>query len=50
MEVDLKGDGVTVHIEHTGAGLACPQCGEACPGYDTRERKWQHLDTCQYQT
>lgn len=50
VEVDLKGAGVTVHIEHTGAGLACPQCGAACAGYDTRERRWRHLDTCQYQT
>jgi len=50
VEVDLQGAGVTVHIEHTGAGLACPECGAACSGYDTRERRWRHLDTCQYQT
>ena len=28
----------------------CPTCGRASPGYDTRERRWRHLDTCQYQT
>ena len=50
VEVDLPGTGVTVHIHHSGADLACPQCGAACSGYDTRERKWRHLDTCQYKT
>lgn len=50
VELDLRGDGVTVHIEHSGSGLACPECGGACAGYDTRERKWRHLDTCQYAT
>lgn len=50
VEVDLPGTGVTVHIRHSGAGLACPQCGTSCSGYDTRERKWRHLDTCQYKT
>jgi len=30
--------------------LTCPQCGKAAPGYDTRQRRWRHLDTCQYRT
>ena len=50
VDVDLPGTGVTVHIHHSGSDLACPQCGESCSGYDTRERKWRHLDTCQYKT
>jgi transposase len=50
VEVDLPGNGVTVRIRHSGDGLACPQCGASSPGYDTRTRKWRHLDTCQYQT
>lgn len=50
VEVDLPGTGVTVHIRHSGSDLACPQCGATCSGYDTRERKWRHLDTCQYRT
>lgn len=28
----------------------CGVCGEVSPGYDHRERRWRHLDTCQYQT
>jgi len=50
VDVDLPGSGVTVHIQHSGADLACPQCGVACSGYDSGERKWRHLDTCQYST
>lgn len=50
IDVDLGGDGVTVHIEHSGCDLACPECGAAASAYDTRERRWRHLDTCQYAT
>ena len=50
VEVDLPGTGVTVRIRQSGEGLTCPQCRGGCPGYDTRERKWRHLDTCQYRT
>lgn len=28
----------------------CPDCGEAAPIHDHRERRWRHLDTCQYET
>ena len=30
--------------------LACPECGQSRPGYDTQPRRWRHLDTCQFQT
>lgn len=30
--------------------LPCPECGKACSRYDSRERRWRHLDTCQYRT
>lgn len=32
------------------ATLHCPQCREASPRFDTRERTWRHLDTCQFKT
>lgn len=28
----------------------CPCCGRPSPRYDSRERRWRHLDTCQYHT
>ena len=30
--------------------LRCPECDAPCGGYDTRERRWRHLDTMQYRT
>ncbi len=34
----------------SGYALTCPLCGKPAPGYDTRQRRWRHLDTCQYRT
>lgn len=52
-EVDLaleKGE-VRIRVELGGRPrLRCPHCGSVCPGYDTRERRWRHLDTMQYRT
>lgn len=50
VELDLPHDEVRVHVEHAGEALSCPDCGETCPGYDKRQRRWRHLDTCQYRT
>jgi transposase len=33
-----------------GTELTCPECGKPASGYDTRERRWRHLDTCQFRT
>lgn len=42
---------VTVYVEQEkGAPQHCPTCGQVCPGYDSRTRRWRHLDTCQYKT
>lgn len=49
VDLDLESGDVTVHILHKGK-LACAECGKSAPGYDTRERRWRHLDTCQYRT
>lgn len=50
VELELEQDEVCVRVEHAGDKLACPDCGKPCPGYDRRERRWRHLDTCQYRT
>jgi len=41
---------VCVHVTHRGDGINCPECGESASGYDTRQRRWRHLPTCQYRT
>jgi transposase len=51
VDLDLFGGEVVVHVHHDRQiALCCPECGAASPGYDSRERRWRHLDTCQYRT
>lgn len=40
---------VWVGVE-SGTDLACPECGAVAPVYDHSERRWRHLDTCQFTT
>jgi transposase len=51
-QVELKlGIGqVVIGVEGSREVEVCPECGERCPRYDASERRWRHLDTCQYQT
>lgn len=47
------GDGeVLVYLAHAlEAEWQCAECGKVCPLYDHQpERRWRHLDTCQYRT
>lgn len=50
IELDQRDREVRVHLANREARPACPECGKACPGYDSRRRRWRHLDTCQYRT
>lgn len=51
VELAVSEGEVTVHVEQEeGAKLCCPTCGQISPGYDSRKRRWRHLDTCQYKT
>jgi transposase len=51
VKLDMKAGEVRVTVAaKLHASFACPECGKACPGYDTRERSWRHLDTCQFKT
>jgi len=51
VELTAQDEELRVMIEmQPGNPLSCPQCGNACPGYDTRRRSWRHLDTCQFKT
>ena len=54
MALRLEEGDVEVFVEYQGSGgsgkLACPECGQPAGRYDRRERRWRHLDTCQYRT
>ena len=51
VKLDVQGGEVRVMVAaKLGASLTCPECGKTCPGYDTRQRSWRHLDTCQFKT
>ena len=53
VHVELSSDSqeVRVHLRHgKPKELCCPECGKKSPRYDSRERSWRHLDTCQYRT
>ena len=51
VEVDMPQGQVIVHVERkAGAQPCCPTCSKPAPGYDSRRRRWRHLDTCQYKT
>ena len=42
---------VEVRVEYSAAkALLCSECGAPSARYDTRERRWRHLPTCQYKT
>jgi transposase len=51
-QVELKLDQgeILINVEGSSEVDVCPECGKRCPRYDSSERRWRHLDTCQYQT
>jgi transposase len=51
VELDTSAGEVAVEVEReAGTRACCPTCGKESPGYDSRRRRWRHLDTCQYKT
>jgi transposase len=52
VELKLEQGEVHVYLEHAILEmLPCPECGQESRLYDHQpERRWRHLDTCQYQT
>lgn len=52
VELRLEQGEVHVFLQHEEREKwACAECGEMLPLYDHQEeRRWRHLDTCQYQT
>lgn len=52
VELDHDAGEIRVHVEHPrGATFCCPECGEELACHDhVAERRWRHLDSCQYKT
>lgn len=52
VEVRLNSADETVEIKVATADrrLPCSRCGKLSPRYDSRVRRWRHLDTCQFKT
>ena len=51
--VELREAEQAVHVFVEAVGgttFTCPECGAAAPVYDHAERRWRHLDTCQFTT
>lgn len=49
--VDKPQRQVRVRVDQVGsAELRCPRCSTPGSRHDSRQRRWRHLDTCQYQT
>jgi transposase len=52
-DVEMKQPPGEVHIRVAlpeGTLWVCPECGSAAPIHDHQERRWRHLDTCQFPT
>lgn len=50
VELKLEQGQVLVTVEGSDAVQRCPECERRSVRYDSSERRWRHLDTCQYQT
>jgi transposase len=52
VELDQAKAEVRVYVEHADdVEWRCGECGKSCKLYDHQsERRWRHLDTCQYRT
>jgi len=52
VELDAEAGEIRVRVEHPrGAKFGCPDCGQQLACHDhAAERRWRHLDSCQYKT
>jgi transposase len=50
VDVDMKGQRVVVRVEVGPGPYLCPECGTPSPRYDSKPRRWRHLDTMQFTT
>jgi len=50
VDLDVRGQQVVVRVEAGPGPFPCPECETAVPRYDSKPRRWRHLDTCQFTT
>src|SRR5437867_9257161 len=50
VELDVKKQQVVVQVDAGPGPFSCPECGTPAPLYDSRPRRWRHLDTMQFTT
>jgi transposase len=50
VDVDMKGQRVVVRVEAGPGPYPCPECGTPTGRYDSKRRRWRHLDTMQFTT
>jgi hypothetical protein len=50
VDLDVKGQRVVVRVEAGPGPYPCPECGTATARYDSKPRRWRHLDTMQFMT
>ena len=51
VELNASREVVEVFVEAKASSrMPCPKCGAVCGVHDRRERRWRHLDTCEFRT
>jgi transposase len=50
VELDVAVKEVTIRVVAGPSPFPCPECGAMVRGYDSKFRRWRHLDTCQFVT
>ena len=50
VDLDVKSQRVTVRVDAGPGPFACVECQTLGPRYDSKPRRWRHLDTCQFTT
>ena len=50
VDVDMPGQRVVVRVDAGAGPYPCPECGTPGPRYDSKSRRWRHLDTMQFTT
>jgi transposase len=52
VKLDIPAEKIQVRVEHPpGTKFCCPECQKELACYDhAEERRWRHLDSCQYKT